>query len=90
MGIPAGKFFRRGDQNGELKPDNEFPIAIPTNGSSRGICWCGGLTRGYTIHVQWAVPGRPGPGTAWPGTMDSSPSPARFDIVPGRAGPRAG
>jgi hypothetical protein len=29
-GIPAGKFFRRGDGFEELKPDGEFPVAIPT------------------------------------------------------------
>ena len=27
--IPAGKFFRRGDGDGEPKPDGEFPVAIP-------------------------------------------------------------
>jgi hypothetical protein len=30
VGIPAGKFFRRGDGNGELFPGGEFPVAIPT------------------------------------------------------------
>jgi hypothetical protein len=30
VGIPAGKFFRRGDGFGELKYDGEFPVAIPT------------------------------------------------------------
>jgi hypothetical protein len=29
MGIPAGKFFRRGDGDGELFPGEEFPVAIP-------------------------------------------------------------
>jgi hypothetical protein len=29
VGIPAGKFFCRGDGFGELKPDGEFPVAIP-------------------------------------------------------------
>jgi hypothetical protein len=29
VGIPARKFFRRGDGFGELKPDGEFPVAIP-------------------------------------------------------------
>jgi hypothetical protein len=29
VGIPAGKFFLRGDRDGELKPDGEFPVAIP-------------------------------------------------------------
>jgi hypothetical protein len=42
------------------------------------------------IHVQRAVPGRPGMGTARPGTRSASPSPPRFSIVPGQAGPRAG
>jgi hypothetical protein len=28
VGIPAGKFFRRGDGDGELFPGGEFPIAI--------------------------------------------------------------
>jgi hypothetical protein len=32
VGIPAGKFFRRGDGDGELFPGGEFPVAIP-NGS---------------------------------------------------------
>jgi hypothetical protein len=31
VGIPAGKFFRRGDGDGEPKPDGEFPIAIPSH-----------------------------------------------------------
>jgi hypothetical protein len=30
VGFPAGKFFRRGDGFGELKPDGKFPVAIPT------------------------------------------------------------
>jgi hypothetical protein len=30
VGIPAGKFFCRGDGFGELKPDGEFPVAIPS------------------------------------------------------------
>jgi hypothetical protein len=30
VGIPVGKFFRRGDGFGELKPDGEFPVAIPS------------------------------------------------------------
>jgi hypothetical protein len=29
VGIPAGKFFCRGDGFRELKPDGEFPVAIP-------------------------------------------------------------
>jgi hypothetical protein len=29
VGIPAGKFFRHGDGDGELFPDGEFPVAIP-------------------------------------------------------------
>jgi hypothetical protein len=29
VGIPAGKFFRRGDGDGELFPGGEFPVAIP-------------------------------------------------------------
>jgi hypothetical protein len=28
VGIPAGKFFRRGDGDGKPKPDGEFPVAI--------------------------------------------------------------
>jgi hypothetical protein len=32
VGIPAGKFFCRGDGFGELKPDGEFPVAIPNCG----------------------------------------------------------
>jgi hypothetical protein len=28
VGIPAGKFFRHGDGDGEPKPDGEFPVAI--------------------------------------------------------------
>jgi hypothetical protein len=32
MGIPTGKIFRRGDGDGELKPDGEFPVAIPSRG----------------------------------------------------------
>jgi hypothetical protein len=30
VGIPAGKIIRRGDGDGELKPDGEFPVAIPS------------------------------------------------------------
>jgi hypothetical protein len=30
VGIPAGKFFRRGDGDGELFPGGEFPVAIPS------------------------------------------------------------
>jgi hypothetical protein len=30
VGIPEGKIFCRGDGFGELKPDGEFPVAIPT------------------------------------------------------------
>jgi hypothetical protein len=29
VGIPTGKKFRRGDGDGELFPDGEFPVAIP-------------------------------------------------------------
>jgi hypothetical protein len=29
VGIPTEKFFRRGEGFGELKPDGEFPVAIP-------------------------------------------------------------
>ena len=29
VGIPTGKFFRRGDGDGELFPGGEFPVAIP-------------------------------------------------------------
>jgi hypothetical protein len=28
VGIPTGKFFCRGDGDGELFPDGEFPVAI--------------------------------------------------------------
>jgi hypothetical protein len=31
VGIPTGKVFRRGDGFGELKPDGEFPVAIPNH-----------------------------------------------------------
>jgi hypothetical protein len=30
VGIPAGNFFCRGDGFEELKPDGEFPVAIPS------------------------------------------------------------
>jgi hypothetical protein len=30
VGIPAGKFFRRGDEDGELFSGEEFPVAIPS------------------------------------------------------------
>jgi hypothetical protein len=36
VGIPTGKFFCRGDGFGELKPDGEFPVAIPRGARSRG------------------------------------------------------
>ena len=32
VGIPARKFFRRGDEDGKLFPDGEFPVVIPTRG----------------------------------------------------------
>jgi hypothetical protein len=38
VGIPAGKFFHRGDGFGKLKPDGEFPVAIP-----RSNLWHEGL-----------------------------------------------
>jgi hypothetical protein len=31
-GDPAGKFFGRGDGDGELFSDGDFPVAIPTPG----------------------------------------------------------
>jgi hypothetical protein len=34
VGIPAGKFFRLGDGYGELFPDGEFLVAIPSPSSS--------------------------------------------------------
>ena len=38
VGIPAGKFFRRGDGDGEPKPDGEFPVAIPRlNRRDKGV-----------------------------------------------------
>ena len=37
VGIPAGKFFCRGDGFGELKPDGEFPVAIPTHDSHQAL-----------------------------------------------------
>jgi hypothetical protein len=37
VGIPAGKFFGRGDGFGELKPDGEFPVAIPRPVSHRTV-----------------------------------------------------
>jgi hypothetical protein len=46
--IPAGKFFRRGDGDGEPKPDGEFPVAISICacvGGWGGVGW-GSSTRG--------------------------------------------
>jgi hypothetical protein len=34
-GSPRGNFFRRGDGDGELKPDVEFSVAIPTSCTHR-------------------------------------------------------
>jgi hypothetical protein len=31
VGIPVGNFFCRRDGYGELKPDGDFPVAIPTS-----------------------------------------------------------
>jgi hypothetical protein len=57
------------------------------------VC-AGGDVRGEEgvagIHVQRAVSGRPGTNTAGPDTRSDIPSPARFSIVPDRAGPWAG
>jgi hypothetical protein len=42
LGIPAGKFFCRGDGDGELFPCGEFPVAIPTLAASlahRALGW---------------------------------------------------
>jgi hypothetical protein len=36
VGIPAGKFFRRGDGDVEPKPDGEFPVAISTRADRGG------------------------------------------------------
>jgi hypothetical protein len=30
-GDPCGEFFCRRDRYGELKPDGDFPVAIPTH-----------------------------------------------------------
>jgi hypothetical protein len=35
VGIPAGKFFRRGDEDGELFPGGKFPVAIPSRFTPR-------------------------------------------------------
>lgn len=35
MGIPTGNFVRRGDGDGELKPDGELSVAIPKSGLMR-------------------------------------------------------
>jgi hypothetical protein len=40
MGIPAGKIFRRGDEDRELKPDGEFPVAMPTRGAAHAGYYC--------------------------------------------------
>jgi hypothetical protein len=39
VGIPAGKFFRHGDGDGELFPGGEFPVAIPNADAADG--WIG-------------------------------------------------
>ena len=36
VGIPAGDFFLRGDGDGELFPDGEFPIAISILAAASG------------------------------------------------------
>jgi hypothetical protein len=41
VGIPAGKFFRRGDGDGEPKPDGEFPVAISRSGHQATRCDAG-------------------------------------------------
>jgi hypothetical protein len=38
VGIPVGKFFCRGDGFGELKPDGEFPVAIPSRAACIAMC----------------------------------------------------
>jgi hypothetical protein len=35
VGIPMGNFVHRGNGNGELKPDGEFPVVIPKLGLMR-------------------------------------------------------
>jgi hypothetical protein len=37
VGIPAGKFFRRRDRDGELFPGGEFPVAIPISSGKKTI-----------------------------------------------------
>jgi hypothetical protein len=54
VGIPAGKKFRRGDRFGELKPDEEFPVAIPK--------WCVVCCAVHAYSAgNWAGPGQPVP-----------------------------
>jgi hypothetical protein len=48
VGIPAGKFFRRGDGDGEPKPDGEFPVAISTRDRSPSL--------GYVSNVPLVIP----------------------------------
>ena len=49
MGIPAVKFFRRGDEGGELFLDEEFPFAIPS--ARRRYQMVEGRD---VVHRQWA------------------------------------
>jgi hypothetical protein len=54
VGIPAGKFFRRGDGDGELFPGGEFPVAIPRHdgGWRRVSTAYGGRTRRHLM-ARW-------------------------------------
>jgi hypothetical protein len=47
LGIPAGKFFRRGDGDGELFPGGEFPVAIPTSNPS------GFVAPKLVLYISW-------------------------------------
>jgi hypothetical protein len=52
VGIPAGKFFRRGDGDGELFPGGEFPVAIPSASGAVAPATGPPRTRGPSLYIR--------------------------------------
>jgi hypothetical protein len=49
-GNPRGKIFHRGDGDGELFPGGEFPVAIPTEGTS----WASSAANHFSFHLPFS------------------------------------
>jgi hypothetical protein len=55
VGIPAGNFFCRGDGFGELKPDGEFPVAIPRHDDKISNSSNNNKERNLNIKLRWRL-----------------------------------